>query len=659
MKKLFAITFMMAFAILGFSQEYIQRPTAINTWDYVYEYGEEFPYNKNITLEYDGRGNLSYYHHVINYPGSPYTQVYWFTHDALNRLTYKQFYFQEAADFGTKKYYYSYDESSNLTECLVKRRYKGDMYFTNEFTIESKDIYQYEKGKKIRWDHLVDSTLTLQNYYLYDYSENGNWSSETKYRANGQPITKTEHTYSDLQEVLTDTKSNWSAESEDWIYSSQIEYTYSDTHQLLTRTAFSWSAETETWVISTLTEYEYDEGVLVEKRITSWSNEVANQQKQLYDYDESGNCTQILFQAMVDSVFADQNRAVYVYDENSLCTNAYAQRWNDTAWVLGGFPSGTYLFFDDIYDDVNEVIGSIAYRTRAEVTGYVTTPNPHYIQTPLNLEGEWYYEIENEDGSIAYQHLECAGDTVVGNQRPKIIVRSNTQYDKDGHTEVSHEYVYEENSKVYWWNQDLEQFTVLYDLGAETGDEWEIKVGYESIVMHVDTVEYYEHNGLNYRMLRVSDENDLFSGDILCGIGHMTSFFPERLMHRDGDYTVDGLRCYWVGDALVYHNGEEDCDAVYSEIHGVGEDGPSTPSTGSGTEGTLEVYPNPANGILFVETHGRASLSNQTYHITNLLGQTLLQGNITAENQQIDISSLPAGMYFISMDGQTVKFVKQ
>ena len=255
--------------------------------------------------------------------------------------------------------------------------------------------------------------------------------------------------------------------------------------------------------------------------------------------------------------------------------------------------------------------------------------------------------------------MECAGDTVVGNQRPKIIVRSNTQYDKDGHTEVSHEYVYEENSKVYWWNQDLEQFTVLYDLGAETGDEWEIKVGYESIVMHVDTVEYYEHNGLNYRMLRVSDENDLFSGDILCGIGHMTSFFPERLMHRDGDYTVDGLRCYWVGDALVYHNGEEDCDAVYSEIHGVGEDGPSTPSTGSGTEGTLEVYPNPANGILFVETHGRASLSNQTYHITNLLGQTLLQGNITAENQQIDISSLPAGMYFISMDGQTVKFVKQ
>ena len=661
MKKLFTVTIMMAVAIVGFSQEYIQQPTAINTWDYVYDYDAEFPFNKNITLHYDERGNLSYYYHVINYPGSPYTQVYWFTHDALNRLTYKQFYFQEGSSFGTKRYYYSYDESSNLTECLVMRLYKGDMYYTDEFTIESKDIYQYENGKKTRWDHLVDSTLTLQNYYLYDYSDNSDWSSEIKYKANGQPITKTEHTYSDNQEVLTDTKSNWSTESEAWIYSSHIEYTYSDTHQLLTRTAFSWSAETETWIISTLTEYEYDEGVLMEKRIKSWNNEEVNQQKQLYDYDESGNCTQILFQTMVDSVFADQNRAIYVYDENNLCTNAYAQRWNDTIWVLGGFPSGTYLFFDDIYDDVNDAIGPIAYCTRAEVTDYVTTPNPKYIMTPPDLEGEWYYEIQNDNGSITYQHLQSEGDTVVQGKRPKIIIRSNTQYDRDEITTTTHEYVYEEDGIVYWWNKDLEEFTVLYDLTANAGDEWEIKVGTESIIMHVDTVEYYEHNGYNYRMLRVSDVDDLFSGNIICSIGHMTSFFPERLMNRNDNYIVNGLRCYWVGDALLYHNGDEDCDAIYSELHGVDENGPST---GSGTEGALVVYPNPADDVIIVETRRATSLpAEQTYRITNLMGQTLLSGHVGTFHetslQSIDVSNLPAGLYFINVGGQTVKFVKQ
>ena len=73
----------------------------------------------------------------------------------------------------------------------------------------------------------------------------------------------------------------------------------------------------------------------------------------------------------------------------------------------------------------------------------------------------------------------------------------------------------------------------------------------------------------------------------------------------------------------------------------------------------FSLYPNPTNGILFVETHGRASIPNQTYHITNVMGQTVLSGNITAEIQQINIASLPAGLYFLSVGNTTQKFVKQ
>ena len=69
------------------------------------------------------------------------------------------------------------------------------------------------------------------------------------------------------------------------------------------------------------------------------------------------------------------------------------------------------------------------------------------------------------------------------------------------------------------------------------------------------------------------------------------------------------------------------------------------------------VYPNPANGVLFVETVHAPSLPDQTYRITNLMGQTVLSGNITAETQQINIASLPAGMYFIIFAGETRKFV--
>ena len=334
-----------------------------------------------------------------------------------------------------------------------------------------------------------------------------------------------------------------------------------------------------------------------------------------------------------------------------------------------GFEAFAYTNFDEIYSPnstppslyhaafyecdpnipIHIPVGCTEVYQNAEGWDYFT----NFIESEVNLESEWYYEILNDDGSITYQHLEYTADTTIGNERPKIIVRSNTHYDRDTiFAEVTHEYIFERDGKVYWWNKDLEEFTVLYNLTANVGHEWEIKVGTGSLIMHVDSVSYYEYEGTNYRTLHVGDENGLFSGDIVCSFGHMTSFFPERLMNRNANFTVDGLRCYWVNDILLYHNGEDDCDAIYAELHdGIEEDGPSTGS------GTLVVYPNPANNVLFVETWRAASLPNPTYRITNMLGQTLLQGSIIAEKQQIDVSCLSEGMYFITVGEKTQTFV--
>ncbi len=266
---------------------------------------------------------------------------------------------------------------------------------------------------------------------------------------------------------------------------------------------------------------------------------------------------------------------------------------------------------------------------------------------PQQPQFEWYYEIQNEDGSITYQYMYQAGDTIINDEPTHILVKINTLYDKGLRDEVTHEYVYERDGKVYWWNKTLEVFTVLYDYEAEVGDYWEIVVGTRAIDMHVDAVEEIEYEGRVWRMLRVSDPEDLFSGNIVCGIGHLTSFFPEKLMGDSDRMRVEGMRCYWSEGELVFKYGDEDCDAIYSEVHGVEES----------AENQFDVYPNPTNGVLFVETRLIASLPDQTYHITNLMGQTLLTGQITAENQQINVSSLPQGMYFISVGDVTRKFV--
>ena len=266
------------------------------------------------------------------------------------------------------------------------------------------------------------------------------------------------------------------------------------------------------------------------------------------------------------------------------------------------------------------------------------------------FESEWYYEIQNVDGTITYQHLEYEGDTTINHKDVQIIIRTNTLYDKSGNGEVTHEYVYEEEGIVYWWNRDLHQFTTLYNLVAEVGDAWQIRVGTQSLTMHVDAIDSLDYNGRAFRVMHVSDANDLFSGDIVCGIGHQTSFFPERLMRNDDGMRVDGLRCYWLEDKLIFKNGDKDCDAIYSVIHGVEEPVYEPYVT------QFDVYPNPTHNVLFVETRFIAS-HPATYRITNIMGQTLMTGTITAETQQIDVSNLSEGMYFITVGEGTQKFV--
>ena len=273
-----------------------------------------------------------------------------------------------------------------------------------------------------------------------------------------------------------------------------------------------------------------------------------------------------------------------------------------------------------------------------------------YYEPPCPAtQSEWFYEIENEDGSITYQHLQCVGDTTINEERPKIIVRSNTHYDREGQTEVTREYVYEENGVVYWWNKTKGRFTVLYDFSAEVGDEWTIEVGEEAITTRVYETEIQYIEGIPYKRLTIADPNDAFSGSLLSSIGHQTSFFPEKLMTKGKGYRVEGLRCYWLDDELIYKQGEEDCDAIYDELHhGLDE------VTG---DAVFSIYPNPSNNVLLVEMVSALSLPEKTYRITNLIGQTLLQGSINSDIQQINIESLPGGMYFINVGDETHKFV--
>ena len=59
----------------------------------------------------------------------------------------------------------------------------------------------------------------------------------------------------------------------------------------------------------------------------------------------------------------------------------------------------------------------------------------------------------------------------------------------------------------------------------------------------------------------------------------------------------------------------------------------------------------------FQETFQETSLQGQTYRICNLMGQVLLQGQVTDERQMIDVSGLSEGMYFVTVGNYTQKIV--
>lgn len=70
----------------------------------------------------------------------------------------------------------------------------------------------------------------------------------------------------------------------------------------------------------------------------------------------------------------------------------------------------------------------------------------------------------------------------------------------------------------------------------------------------------------------------------------------------------------------------------------------------------ISVYPNPAKDILYLKNVPKNKLIASVYRIDGFL---VLQKQIAIDNNSIDISSLINGFYFLRIDNQAFKFIKQ
>lgn len=70
----------------------------------------------------------------------------------------------------------------------------------------------------------------------------------------------------------------------------------------------------------------------------------------------------------------------------------------------------------------------------------------------------------------------------------------------------------------------------------------------------------------------------------------------------------------------------------------------------------FSVYPNPVKESLTLELN---QVSNTGFIITDQLGKVVREGNISSQKQDIDVSSLPKGVYVISVGEVNQKFIKE
>ncbi len=164
---------------------------------------------------------------------------------------------------------------------------------------------------------------------------------------------------------------------------------------------------------------------------------------------------------------------------------------------------------------------------------------------------------------------------------------------------------------------------------------------------------YFNNSSIphTYWVFRPNSSNDITNGNInnaAFGYDNRTSFGPTTNPHP---YLTDGTP----EQSFEITNIQEHDSTLTFHVHFLPVGIPDNRDENA----TICVYPNPASNILFVRLPqcDNPTTEQTEYRIINLMGQTILQGSISTENQQIDIASLPAGMYFFSVDGETVKFV--
>lgn len=265
---------------------------------------------------------------------------------------------------------------------------------------------------------------------------------------------------------------------------------------------------------------------------------------------------------------------------------------------------------------------------------------------------EWHYnERFAFSGDIDFIRFTSEKDTLINGE----LCRKITKRHQLTINRPDTEFLFTRNDTVFFLDTAFSEFQILYDFNANSQDSWIIKLKDEigeidTLFVTVNSVSTEQINGMDLKVLNVTyfrnDElnPETYSSVIYEQIGdlnYMFNWYPWSFL-LDANWT-DGLRCYEDSVFGLYETGLADsCEYVYDYI-GVEE---------TFAAADISIFPNPSTGLITVINENQEDFILRLF---NLYGQAIYRSKVNS-GSQIDFSSFPKGLYFMTIESSMGNF---